>query len=147
MMDTCQDFELLISGLLDNELKGADRARLMAHLETCAACREEFDKMKRLVSAASNLTAPPLPEEVWNAFLEGVYNRLERRTGWTVLIVGLAILVGFGAYQFIVQPWGSVLEKVLVAMPVIGVSILFDSVLRERLAAAQHDRYSREVIR
>lgn len=48
---------------------------------------------------------------------------------------------------FVTLPWASAPVKLLLALPAVGLAILFVSVLRERLAAIKHDRYSREVQR
>lgn len=147
MNKTCEYFQMLVSGFVDGELEEAEREGLQSHLNGCEACRGELEKVRRLVSAASSLRPDDLPEETWNAFIENVYNRLERKTGWTVLIIGLGVLTAFAGYEFAAAPWGSASMKTLIAMPVVGLSILFESVLRERLTAAKHDRYSREVAR
>lgn len=141
------DTRALISGYLDDELSAEQRAEVERRLGEDDAFREEFDKMKRIVSAASGLHVEDPPEEVWDTFLDGVYNRVERRTGWLVFIVGLVLLTAFGVYRFIVEPWGPALVKVLIATVVIGLAVLFISVLRQRLHAAKTDRYSKEVHR
>lgn len=84
---------------------------------------------------------------MWETFLDNVYNRVERRTGWVILILGSLIPALIGIYAFIVQPWTSTLQKILIAAPTIGLSILFISVLRQRLYVAKTDRYSRDVKR
>ena len=147
MTHECETMQPLMSGYLDGELNADDRAALEAHLARCASCREEFERMKQLVSAASELRAEPPPEEVWDTFLDGVYNRIERRTGWVVLVIGIVVLAGLGIYEFIVDPWGPALLKVIVALPVIGLGVLLVSVLRQRLLVAKTDRYSKEIMR
>lgn len=103
--------------------------------------------MTELVSASDTLRVETPPEEVWDTFMEGVYNRMERQTGWFVFLIGIAVLALFGAYQFVAYPWGSALAKVMVAAPIVGLGVLFVSVLRQRLFVAKTDRYSREVQR
>ena len=136
-----------MSGYLDGELAEADKTRLDKHLASCAACRKEFEKMKRLISAATGLRVQPPPEEVWDTFLEGVYNRVERKTGWLVTIVGVVALTVYGVYLFVSEPWGSALGKLLIAAPIVGLAIVFVSILRERMFVAKTDRYSKEIER
>ena len=111
------------------------------------AFRKEFERMKQLVNATSNLAVDIPPEEVWDTFLDGVYNRMERRTGWLIFVLGAIGLAGFGFYLFITEPWGPALSKLLIATPVAGLVVLFISVLRQRLFVAKTDRYSKEVQR
>ncbi len=103
--------------------------------------------MKTLVAATDELGIEPPPEEVWDTFLEGVYNRAERQTGWFVFIVGAVALAAFGVYLFVVEPWASAALKLLIATPIVGLLIVFISVLRQRLFVAKTDRYSREIKR
>jgi len=147
MAQECESFQLLMSGYLDGELTPEDRARLEQHLASCGGCRKEFDKMKRLVAAASELRLDEPPEEVWDTFMDGVYNRIERQTGWIFFIMGAAALALFGLYLFLFEPWAPALIKLLIAIPVVGLAVVFISVLRERLFAAKTDRYSKEVQR
>jgi len=147
MREDCEAIQPLMSGYLDHELSDDNRERLEGHLRSCKTCREEFERMKRLINAASGLEVEPPPEEVWDTFIEGVYNRIERQTGWLVVILGAAALAAWGIYVFLTEPWGSVLEKLLVATPVVGLAVVFVSILRERLFVAKTDRYSKEVKR
>ena len=144
----CDKYREQISAYLDGELDAEGRGQLEPHVLGCAACRREYETMKRLVIGTTAALAVEEPsDEIWDDFLDGVYNRLERKSGWIILIVGVVALAIFGAYHFVTEPWGSALEKVLFAAPVVGLVVLFVSVLRQRLVAARTDRYSREVYR
>ncbi len=139
------DINALISGYLDGELTPEERERVEMLRERDPGFREEFERMKEIVDAAAELQFEEPPEEVWDTFLDGVYNRIERRTGWAIFLVGVIALTGWGMYWFWVSDWGSALTKVLVAIPLLGLVVLFVSVLRQRLFVARTDRYSREV--
>jgi anti-sigma factor RsiW len=148
MADLSEEQQILISGYLDGELDAEARRRMEALLRADPAFRREFDSMKTLVvgtTEAFRMDEPP--EEVWDTFIDHVYNRIERKTGWVVLIAGSIGLALYGLYAFIVYDWGSALTKSGIAAVAIGAVILFISVLRQRLEAARTDRYSREVHR
>jgi len=134
----------LISGYLDGELDGETRATIERRIEQDAEFRKEVEKMRRFVRVTTAAAVDQPPEEAWDHFLEGVYNRLERQTGWIFVILGVVVLSGLGIYAFVKEP-GAWWLKVLIATPVVGLGILFLSVLRERLQIARFDRYSREV--
>jgi anti-sigma factor RsiW len=143
-----EEFEILMSGYLDDELDEPARIRFEAMLEADPACRREFDVMKRLVLGTGRaLALEEPPEEVWDTFLDSVYNRLERRTGWIILMLGMIILTAWSAALYFVLPWAPPAVKVLLALPVAGLVILFISVLRQRLRALKTDRYTKEVMR
>lgn len=148
-MKRCEDhYRVLLSGYLDDELPPEQRDEVEAHLAACPACQRELDDMRRLFwGTTAAFAASSLPEDTWEDFLDNVYNRLERNTGWAVFIIGALCLVLFGIYVFVREPWTNALVKVLLATPVAGLAILFISVLRQRLESAKTDRYSKEVHR
>ena len=143
-----EEYRVLISGYLDNELEPGVRAELEAHLEECPKCQRELDTLRRIFwGTSAAFAAGDLPQETWDEFLDNVYNRLERKTGWVVFVFGALGLALFGAYVFLMEPWTSALVKVLVATPIAGLAILFVSVLRQRLENLKTDRYTREIHR
>jgi anti-sigma factor RsiW len=139
------DIRALISGYLDGELTPEERSRVEQLRDQDPTFREEFERMKRLVTATSELRIEEPPEEVWDTFLDGVYNHIERQSGWLIFLVGVIALTVWGIYWFWVADWGSALVKVLIAVPIIGLVVLFISVLRQRLVVARTDRYSKEI--
>jgi hypothetical protein len=141
-----ENMEILISGYLDGELDGETHARVEARLAGDAHFREEFERMKGLMAAADE-AVPPLPEDAaWDGFLDGVYNRIERRTGWVLLCTGLLTIAVYGMLMFVLHP-GKLSIKLLISLPVLGLAVLFFSVLRQRMCVAKTDRYSREIQR
>lgn len=147
MDQNCEKIRALMSGSLDGELGPEDEALLEAHVAACEDCEKEFEEMKLLVRAASGLSVKPPPEEVWDTFLDNVYNRTERKTGWVVLVVGIVGLTCAGVYYFITVPWPSPLIKSGAAIVLAGLMVLFISVFRQRRFVAKTDRYSRDVKR
>lgn len=148
MNDTQDEFEVLLSGYLDGELDDVQRARFEMLVDELPSRRQEVESMRKLMVGTTALFAEARPpEEVWDTFLDDVYNRAERRFGWIVLVLGAAALSIFGMYHFVTEPWGSALLKTLVATPCIGLAILFVSILRNRLHTLRTDRYEREVHR
>lgn len=147
MDKTRDEMRTLMSGYLDDELAPDERTRFERYLEEHPDFKRELEEMEKLVGAVSEMRPESLPDEIWDTFLDDVYNRLERRTGWTIFIVGIALLAGFGAYWFALAPWASPGVKVLAALPLGGLLLLFGSVLRERLYISKTDRYSRDVKR
>jgi predicted anti-sigma-YlaC factor YlaD len=148
MSKACDEFEILISGYLDGELDEQAKHALEEHVKTCSTCRREYQSLKRLAVGTSmcfHLANPP--DAVWDTFLDNVYNRMERRTGWFLFLIGALALAVYSVVLFFYLPWASALVKVLITIPVAGLFLLFVSVLRQRLRAAQTDRYSREVHR
>lgn len=148
MSKACDEYEVMISGYLDGELDAAAQRTLEEHLRACSSCRREFESMKRLVvGTGETFRMVEPPEVLWDTFLDEVYNRLERKTGWLLLIIGMVALAIYGVILFVSEPWATPLVKALMIIPSAGLIVLFLSVLRQRLRAARNDRYSREVHR
>lgn len=148
MDDKLDEHEALISGFIDGEMDAEEQARLEALCAESPAFKRELDAMQQLASgthALFHLEDPP--DEVWDTFLDNVYNRAERKTGWVVFIIGALLLSAYGLYLFIMEPWSSALTKLLIATPIVGLAILFISVLRNRMETIKTDRYTREVHR
>lgn len=104
--------------------------------------------MKRLAAGTTAaFNGEDLPMEVWDGFLDGVYNRLERKTGWIIFILGMIALCAYGIVLFYMEDEISLLAKALITVPVVGGIVLFLSVLRQRIRVAKTDRYSKEVQR
>lgn len=142
------DYDILISGYLDGELDAAQRQRVDALLESTPSFRREFEAMRRLVTgteSACSISEPP--DEVWDTFYDDIYNRLEHRAGWYLLVSGLALLLGYAAYLYAVEPWATPATKIVLAVPILGLGLLFINVLRHRLNSIKRDRYTREIHR
>jgi anti-sigma factor RsiW len=147
MPNECDQFQPMMSGHLDGELDESSTRALQRHLAECPRCNAEYQKLARIVAATDRLRIEIPPDEVWDTFLAGAYNRIERKSGWVAFVVGAVALVVLGVWLFMFEPWASALVKVLIAVPVVGLLIIFVSVLRERLFLAKIDRYSREIQR
>ncbi len=147
MNEECSKIHELMSGYLDVELDAADRHRLETHVAGCAECRAELEAMTDLVDASNELAVDMPPDDVWDAFQDNVFARIERRTGWTLALAGLVVLAGFGLYYMVVLDWASPGIKLAVEIGLAGLVVLFFSVLRQRLVMRRHDRYSRDVRR
>jgi anti-sigma factor RsiW len=137
----------MISGYLDGELDPGERARFDAYAASHPEFRRELEEMRALMAAAAHIQPPPVPDEEWDRFLDRVYNRLERRVGWILTMVGAAGLAVLAMYFVVVIPWAPAPVKWFVEFLLAGLGILFVSVLRQRLVMRKTDRYSRDVKR
>jgi len=148
MSDHADEREVLISGYLDGELSETQQRELETLLEASPGFRQELAAMERLMTgtdAVCSWSEPP--EEIWDDFLDSVYNRIERKTGWFFLIVGMTALSLYGFFLFFTQPWTSASLKILLIVPAFGLALLFVSVLRQRIQSMRTDRYTREIHR
>ena len=148
MQEACEQYRELISAYVDGELAAEDSVRLVEHVASCPVCQAELDDVTRLAAGTRALySIRRVPDQALDGFVEGVYARLERRVGWWLLLAGLACLAVEGVFWFVTEPGTGMRTRALVAVPILGLIVLFVSVLRQRLRRARSDRYSREVFR
>lgn len=90
------------------------------------------------------------PEETWERYWAGVYARLERGLAWLLVSVGAAVVLAYAGYQVVAKLMSDatipIFVRAGVAALLLGVAILFVSVLREKWFTHKSDKY-REVIR
>jgi len=141
MQRSCNEIDSLLSGYIDDELDAETRAHVEAHIEECSVCRAELERYRRMTEVADTMRFREPAEDVWKTYWQGVYNRLERGTGWVIFAVGLVVLVAYGTYEFITDPGVAALVKVLIAIPIVGLAVLFVSVWREKLVVSRTDKY------
>jgi len=130
---------------LDGELDRQGREAVDRHLAGCGACRREWESLQKLKKITSSIQLSQPEEEVWKMYWEQVYNRLERGLGWIFLSIGTIIFLAYGAmhfvHDFLKDPQEPLAIKIGVSSAVLGVIILFVSVLRERLFIRKTDKY------
>jgi anti-sigma factor RsiW len=139
------EIRILLMGYADNELGPEDRARVEEALAKDPELRRELSQMRRLKEATLGVDA--LTDAEVEAFWGAVYNRLERRAGWILLLAGATGVMGAGCYLFFTHEWAHWSVKLAGASGLLGTIVLVWSVWRERRRAYIHDRYAREVRR
>jgi hypothetical protein len=139
------NFRILLSGYIDDELTSEERADFERHLQDCAECQKELETFRRLREVTGAMKYADIPEQVWEGYWSSIYRRLERGLGWILISMAVIILSGFGGYHllqdFFLNPEKPLLLKVGIGCGMAGFIVLFVSILRERLFACRRDRY------
>ena len=145
-----KDWAVLISGYLDNELDPSERAAFERELKQNPALARELDEMRSIQEVTSGMKLKDFPDNVWERYWDGTYNRIERNFGWLLFSIGAIVLLAAGLYELTLtlildstEPWWL---KTAIGFVCGGLAVLFVSVLRERLFMRQRDPY-REVQR
>jgi len=145
-----KDWSVRISGYLDGELSPEERAAFERELAANPELAEELAALQAMKEVTSSMKLRELPDQVWERYWEGTYNRLERRVGWILFSVGAALLLAGGLYELALalihnssEPWW--LRLAIGALSG-GFAVLLVSVIRERFFMAKRDPY-REVER
>lgn len=135
-------FDEALSAEEKKELK-----RLTSKDRKAAEELKEIDKLKEVIA----MLEPVDPEKNWEEYWSSLYNKLERGIGWIVLSIGAILTFTFFGFQFIKElirdPQIALYAKIGFIALILGLAILFVSVLRERITLYKTDKYSKEVKR
>ena len=142
---TCHDYKDLMMGYLDNELSDEARRRFEEHIAGCPECAGELKEFKRLKAITDEVTLVEPEDRLWQDYWSGIYNRIERSIGWIIFSVAAILLTIYGGFraieEIIKDPKVEVLFKAGLLALLVGLAILFVSVLRERIYFWKRDRY------
>jgi len=142
---TCHDYKDLMMGYLDNELSDEQRSRFEEHLAGCSECKDELEEFRKLKAITDEVTLVEPEDRIWQDYWDGIYNRIERSVGWIVFSVAAILLTIYGGFKLIEElikdETIGMLLKIGLLVLIVGLAILFVSVLRERLYFWQKDRY------
>ena len=134
--------EELICKVVDGLASPEENEELEALMAKHPDLKEELDNQRNLGSALECVGVRELQDDIADQYWGNVYNRLERKTGWVLTIIGVAILAGFGLYQLETDPAIHHAYKIGVAVLVIGLVLVFAGVLKMRLKMHKKDKYS-----
>jgi len=142
---TCHDYKDLMMGYLDNELSDEQRNRFEEHLAGCSECAGELKEFQKLKAITDEVTLVEPEDRMWQDYWNGVYNRIERNVGWLIFSVAAILLAIYGGFKLIETiitdaTVGMLLKLGLLAL-IVGLAILFVSILRERIYFWSKDRY------
>jgi len=132
-------------GYLDNELTDEQKRQFEEHLAGCPECANELEEFRKLKAITDEVTLVEPEDRIWQDYWDGIYNRIERSVGWIVFSVAAILLTIYGGFKLIEDiikdaTVGMLLKVGLLAL-IVGLTILFVSVLRERLYFWKKDRY------
>lgn len=92
-MNSCRDFESLLSHYANAELEAAQAGALEKHLAGCTSCRREVASYQRLSRQMAQLQPPAIPENEFADFHAGVADKIARGESWRVRVVALIVVV------------------------------------------------------
>ena len=139
----------LLSAYVDGELDDEYRELVDAWIAGEVRAREEVERLVRLKAFTDHLVLREAPCEAWDGFQDKIYNRGERGLGWLLLIIGVAVVGGYGLLRLAVALLAVAIPAVVrlgVFVAGAGLLVLLVSVLRERLFTRKRDRYD-DVVR
>ncbi|GAB4175220.1 MAG: hypothetical protein Kow00108_10370 [Calditrichia bacterium] len=144
-MKKCEQYQMYISALLDNELDDELQQQLFFHLTECETCRQQYNEMQKLKEETlrfkQDLSPPVDVDYFWDSF----YNRLERKLSWFLVLLGSVTLMMTGLFitikEVLISNNLSVPLKIAILVMVTGGLLLATSVLREKLFVKKSDKF------
>jgi len=135
----------LMMAALDGEITSEERRELDRILEHDPEIRGEWERMSRVKEVTDAMTYSAPPDDLWDDYWRGVYNRFERGIGWIILSLGAMALLGYGAWEIT----GAILKdtsaplfvKLAIFAVFAGTIVLLVSVIREKLFTGKRERY------
>ena len=137
----CHEVEKLLILYIDSEVSEEERKVVESHLSSCSHCSKLKDQYLRIKETSSEISLANPPDEVMDGYWTYISSKLSRGGGWIFLIIGSVILIFYAIYQVAVDPSLNSLVKITVAAIVIGIVLLFISVLIDRIKDLKTDRY------
>ena len=141
----CDDYKNLMMGYLDEELTAEQKHRFEEHLAACKQCSTQLQEFRQLKAITDQVTLVEPEDRLWQQYWDGIYNRIERGIGWIIFSVAAILLTIYGGFKaieaLIKDPTVGMLLKAGLLTLLVGLAILFVSVLRERIFFWSKDRY------
>ena len=141
----CEDYKDLMMGYLDEELSAEQKHRFEEHLTTCKGCTAQLQEFRQLKAITDQMTLVEPEDRLWQQYWDGIYNRVERGIGWIIFSVAAILLTIYGGFKaieaLITDPTVGLMLKIAMLALLVGLAILFVSVLRERIFFWSKDRY------
>ena len=142
---TCHNYKNLMMGYLDNELEPEQKKAFEEHLASCPECKSELEEFKRLKQITDEVSLVEPEDKIWEQYWSGIYNRIERSTGWILFSLAAILLLIYGGFkaieEIIKDPTIDIILKAGLLALVAGLAILLVSVLREKLYFRKKERY------
>ncbi len=140
-MPACEEFQGLLMGLIDRELVPGEARRVNDHLLRCAACREEYEELRRASKSIEAVSFAEPSDEALGTLWNRPYSRFAQNSGMILVLVGWLALICYGMYEFFMDKSEAAIPKLATAAVCIGIAILLISVIRGRLKTYKTDPY------
>ena len=140
----------LMMAALDGELAENEHPEWETLLRQDSVLRAEWKRMSQLKEVTDTMELNSPPDEVWDEYQTGVFQRLERGIGWILLSIGATVLLTWGAWEWVQALMADnelpgFVRWAILAL-VAGLVVLLVSVTRERLFVHKREPY-KDVVR
>ena len=139
------EFKILLQGYIDGELSPAEQEQVQREIEDSPECRAIYREFLAFKNFTTGIQIKTPDGMRWENYMNSLYARIERGTGWILFSLGAIILLSYGAYAFITSLIKDsdvpLLVKTGIFSAAAGLVILFVSIIRERILDRKTDVY------
>ncbi|MEJ2720493.1 MAG: zf-HC2 domain-containing protein [bacterium] len=140
----CERFQTDGMRFLDGELTDDERAAYEEHVKSCSDCAHELKEIGRIVRLTDDLRLKAPDEEFWARYWDSLLHRMERGTGFLLMVGGIIAILLFAIYKAVTSPDFLTFKGLSIGVILLGLIVVFLSVVRERYHESKSDPY-REV--
>jgi predicted anti-sigma-YlaC factor YlaD len=126
---------------LDGEMSAAERTAFEEHLASCGDCRRSIGELGSVERLTGMMKIRDPQDDFWESYWKKLFRRLERKTGWLLMIAGAALIVLYALWKGVTDFGEITFVKVVAVILVAGFVMLLVSVIRERIHQYRTDRY------
>ena len=137
----CNRFQSDGMRFLDGEMTESEKQVYEKHVQTCPDCHKELKELGRIVELTDELRFKPPDDEFWEGYWESIYRRVERSTGFFLLVIGVVGVLIYGIIEAVTSPKFLSYEGLSVTVILVGLVVIFISVARERYHESKSDPY------
>ena len=136
----------LICKVVDSCATAGERREVEIMAQNDPEVAEALTEQQQAVDAVRSVGLPEPEDAIREEYWSGVCNRIERRSGWGLVCVGLALVVGYGIYELMTDPGVHTIYRLGMAALIVGFGLLLRGVLGVRMRLSKSDRY-KEIVR
>ncbi len=149
-IDEKEKCQLLMMALVDGEITPEEKIELDTLINKFQDLQKEYQEFLKLKEVTQTMKFKEPDHEIWLTYWQSIYNRIERNLAWLLFGIGSAVLLTYGLYALIINIWETtempVLIKFGIYVVILGIVLLFISIIREKIFLWRNERY-KEVLK
>lgn len=137
----CEEAKINCQLLIDDELNEDEIAPLMDHIESCYNCRNEYIGLLKLRKKLAGIKGPALNEQWFESLQHRKGRKIFSGTGLILMIGSWILLAGYALFTMFNDSSESLFVKIVIAVAVVSVIVLFITALTDRMKEGKTDKY------
>jgi hypothetical protein len=139
--DTCEAYQVLMMGFIDNELDKEQEKAFRDHALKCPLCSKELVQYQKLADLTQSLKLKEPADYEWERIYKSIFYRLESRFGRFFVLTGSTIIFCYLLYEICVGWEMAAFLRIGAVVTVVGFILLLISAFRCRRRIKKYERY------